>query len=144
MIGRKTLRDDGATARRLAAMIEQTEQDLREGTKTAQGVATRLSQARTAFETVVGYMLQTSKQDVNAAFAGGVPYLMLAGNLIAGWQLARSLLVAEKALEDDIDPAFMTAKIATARFYADHILPDTDTQRDRIIEGSESLLDFAL
>ena len=144
LIGRKTLRDGGATALRLATMIEQTEQDLHQGSSTAQSIAARLSQARIAFQTVVDHMLITGKQDPNAAFAGGVPYLMLAGNLIAGWQLARSVLVAEKALLTGDDPAFMAAKIATARFYADHILPDTEVQRGQIVEGAESLLDLVL
>ncbi len=144
LIGRKTLRDGGATARHLATMIEQTEQDLREGSQTAQAIADRLSQSRAAFLSVVDHMLKIAKQDPNAAFAGGVPYLMLAGNLIAGWQLARSALVAEKALETSADPVFMRAKIATARFYADHILPDTEAQRDRIVEGAESLLGVEL
>ena len=63
------------------------------------------------------------KADPNAVFAGRVPYLMLAGNLMAGWQMARALLVAEDALAaGEDDAAFMQAKIATARFYADHIL----------------------
>lgn len=144
LIGRKTLRDGGATARHLATLIEQTEQDLRQGSETAQAIADRLSRSRAAFQTVVDYLLETGKQDVNAAFAGGVPYLMLAGNLIAGWQLARSVLVAEKALETGHDPEFMGAKIATARFYADHLLPDTEAQRDRIVDGAESLLGMVL
>jgi hypothetical protein len=37
-----------------------------------------------------------TKASPNAVFAGSVPYLMLAGNLVAGWQLARALLVAEE------------------------------------------------
>ncbi len=144
LVGRKTLRDGGATARRLAAMIEQTEQDLQQGSDTARAIAKRLLCAREAFMAVVDHLLAITGKDPNAGLAGGVPYLMLAGNLVAGWQLARSVLVAEKALITGDDPAFMTAKIATARFYADHILPDTDVQRDRIIEGAESLLDMAL
>ena len=144
LIGRKTLRDGGATARRVVEMIKQTEQDLSRGSSTAKAISARLSKARTAFQSVVDYMLATGKQDINAAFAGGVPYLMLAGNMISGWQLARSALVAEEALAAGDDPAFMTAKIASARFYAEHILPDTETQRDRVMEGAKSLLDFAL
>ena len=144
LIGRKTLRDGGATAQRLAAMIEQTEQDLRQGSDTAQVIAKQLSRARAAFQTVVAHLLATSKQDINATFAGGVPYLMLAGNLIAGWQLARSVLVAEEALDNGDDPAFMAAKIATAHFYADHVLPDTEVQRDRIVIGAKSLLGIML
>ncbi|TDK45678.1 acyl-CoA dehydrogenase [Antarcticimicrobium luteum] len=140
LLGRKTLRDGGATARRLAAMIAGTEADLSAGSPVAQLVATRLTAARGAFEAVVDHLCHTGGADPNAAFGGSVPYLMLAGNLMAGWQLARSLLAAERALENGSEPDFMTAKIATARFYADHILPETETQRLRITEGADSLL----
>lgn len=144
LIGRKTMRDGGATAQRLAAMINETEQELQQGSITAQAIAARLASARIAFNTAVDHLLATSKQDMNATFAGGVPYLMLAGNLVAGWQLARSVLVAEKTLENGGDTDFMTAKIATAYFYADHILPETEVQRDRIITGAKSLLGAVL
>ena len=59
----------------------------------------------------------------NAVFSGSVPYLMLAGNLMAGWQMARALLAAECQLaQGDADKPFLAAKIATARFFADQDL----------------------
>jgi hypothetical protein len=85
-------------------------------------VAKRLGAAREAFLDVVDFVAGGTKASPNAVFAGSVPYLMLAGNLVAGWQLARSLLVAEDQLAPGQDAAFMRAKITTARFYADHIL----------------------
>ena len=42
----------------------------------------------------------STKAEPNAVFAGSVPYLMLAGNLVAGWQMARALLVAEDRLAE--------------------------------------------
>jgi 3-(methylthio)propanoyl-CoA dehydrogenase len=68
-----------------------------------------------------------------------VPYLLLAGNLVAGWQLARSLLVAEELAAKGEDKAFMDAKVVTARFYADHILSKCPAVRDAIVEGAESV-----
>jgi hypothetical protein len=140
LVGRKTLRDGGATARRIAAMITQTEQDLRQGGPVAQEIAPRLSAAREAFQAVVAYLIKVGPQDANAAYAGAVPYLLLAGNLVAGWQLARSVLVAEAALIRGEDSAFMATKIATARFYAHHLLPETELQRARVMDGAASLL----
>ena len=140
LVGRKTLRDAGATAGRIAAMIALTEQDLRRGSPAAQDIAVRLSQSRTAFQSVVDHLVRNGTQDVNAAYAGAVPYLMLSGNLVAGWQLARSVIAAEAALARGEDPAFMSAKIATALFYAHHILIDTELQRVRVIDGAPSLL----
>ena len=72
-------------------------------------------------------------------FAGSVPYLMLGGNLVAGWQMARALLVAERRLAAGEDVEFMRAKIATARFYADHILSRAPGLRDSIVAGSAAV-----
>ncbi|MBC7681293.1 MAG: acyl-CoA dehydrogenase C-terminal domain-containing protein, partial [Ferruginibacter sp.] len=80
----------------------------------------------------------------NAVFAGSVPYLMLAGKLVAGWQLARSLLVAEALLAKGEDAAFMQAKIITARFYADHVLVTAQSLRDSILEGADSVTGMAI
>jgi hypothetical protein len=65
---------------------------------------------------------------------------MLAGNLVAGWQMARALLAAQKLLAQDRDAAFMRAKIATTRFYAEHILPRTSALREAIVEGAPSVM----
>jgi hypothetical protein len=77
-------------------------------------------------------------------YAGSVPYLMLAGNLMAGWQLARALLVAQAQQAAGVDVAFMQAKIATARFYADHILSRAPGARDGIVAGAASVTALAL
>ena len=77
-------------------------------------------------------------------FAGSVPYLMLAGNLMAGWQLARALLVAQAQIAAGNDVAFMQAKIITARFYADHMLTKVPGLRDAVLEGSQSVTALAL
>nr|WP_277620952.1 acyl-CoA dehydrogenase [Pseudophaeobacter leonis] len=114
LVGRKTLRDGGATARRLSGLIAQTEQQLLQGSDQAKAVATRLRAAREAFDDVVSHLLSLDKSEMPEAFGTGVPYLMLAGNLVSGWQLARSLLVADAALARGEDPEFMAAKIATA------------------------------
>ena len=77
-------------------------------------------------------------------YAGSVPYLMLAGNLVAGWQLARSLLVAEQELAAGNVVVFMQAKITTAVFYADHLLSKAPGMRDSIVEGAESVTALAI
>ncbi|UWQ75859.1 acyl-CoA dehydrogenase [Leisingera sp. M658] len=141
LLGRKVLRDGGKTARRFAGMILSIEADLRKGSAKAQLVADRLGQARRAFETSLAWLLETAPNDPNAAYAGGVPFLMLAGNLASGWQLGRSVLAAESKLEQGEDTAFMTQKIATAVFYAQHILVECGTESARIIDGSKSLFD---
>lgn len=101
LVGRKTARDGGQTAKAIAAQIQATEGELdASGTPAARAVARRLSQARAAFLEVVDFIAASAKARPNAAYAGSVPYLMLAGNLVAGWQMGRALLAAERLLPE--------------------------------------------
>ncbi|WP_264210553.1 acyl-CoA dehydrogenase [Leisingera thetidis] len=144
LLGRQVLRNGGGTARRFSGMVLETERALQSGSAKAQLFANRLGEARRAFDASLAWLLETAPQDPNAAYAGSVPFLMLAGNLAAGWQLGRSVLAAEAKLERGEDTAFMRQKIATAVFYAQHILVECGTESTRIIEGSESLFDAGL
>ncbi len=145
LVGRKTARDGGQLAKAIAQQIADTEAELRaSGSAHAQAVAQRLQAAREAFVDVVEFIASSTKGNPNAAFAGSVPYLMLAGNLMAGWQLGRALLVAERELAAGNDAAFMQAKVTTARFYADHILTRVPGLRDSIVAGHAGVTDMAL
>ncbi len=137
LVGRKTARDGGQTAMALAAQIAATEALLtKSGTSDALAVASRLRAAREAFLQVVDFVAGNTKASPNAVFSGSVPYLMLAGNLMAGWQLARSLLIAQDQIAKGEDVAFMQAKIITTRFYADHMLTRAGGLRDAIVDGA--------
>ncbi len=145
LVGRKTSRDGGQTALAIAGQVESTVSALRaNGSADALAVAKRLDAARLAYIDVVNFVAGNTRASPNAVFAGSVPYLMLAGNLVAGWQLARSLLVAQERIKAGVDVAFMQAKIITARFYADHLLSKVPGVRDSIVEGYESVTAMAL
>jgi len=145
LVGRKTARDGGQGAKALARQIEATEADLvASGSANAQAMLKRLKAARAAFVDTVEFIAGQAKADPNAIYAGSVNYLMLAGNLMAGWQMARALLVAERELAAGNDTAFMQAKVTTARFYADHILTRVPGLRDAIVEGAAGVTEMAL
>jgi hypothetical protein len=141
LVGRKTARDGGRTAKAVAAQIAATEGQLADRkSAAAKAMHKRLKFGREAFEQVVDFVVAGSKGNPNAVFAGSVPYLMLAGNLAAGWQLARALLVAEDQLaKGEGDVAFLNAKIATAHFYADHLLSQLPGKCAAIVEGADSV-----
>ena len=146
LVGRKTLRDGGRTALAIAKQIEATEAELeRSASADALAMRKRLGAARKAFVEVVQFIVGAGKDDPNAVYAGSVPYLLLAGKLMAGWQMARALLAAESRLaKGDGEIAFLQAKVATARFYAEHILAQLPGQRDAIVEGAGSVSSLAL
>jgi len=146
LVGRKTARDGGQIAKGIAAQIAVTEAELaKSGSEAAKAVAKHLTAARLAFIDVVNFVAGNTKASPNAVFSGSVPYLMLAGNLMAGWQMARSLLVAESQLLSGAeDAAFMNAKIITAQFYAEHLLCKVPGMRGSIVDGSASVTALAL
>jgi hypothetical protein len=145
LVGRKTSRDGGQTAKAIAAQVATTVADLRHsGSVDAVAMAKRLDAARAALVEVIDFVAGNTKASPNAVFSGSVPYLMLAGNVMAGWQMARSMLAAEQSLAKGQDAEFMKAKITTARFYADHILTKAPGLRDSIVEGADSVTAMAL
>jgi hypothetical protein len=146
LVGRKTARDGGQTAKGIAAQIEVTEAELmKSGSAAASVVLKHLTAARLAFIDVVNFVAGNTKTSPNAVFSGSVPYLMLAGNLMAGWQMARSLLVAENQLAIGVeDAAFMQAKIITAQFYAEHLLCKAPSMCGSIVEGAASVTALSL
>ena len=145
LVGRKTSRDGGQLAKGIVSQIEATEKALAaRDSVNARTVLKRLTAARKALIDVIEFVAGNTKASPNAVFSGSVPYLMLAGNVFAGWQMARSLLAAEDELAAGNDADFMKAKITTARFYADHILSKAPGVRDSIVEGAESVTALAL
>ncbi len=142
LVGRKTARDGGQTAKGIAKQIEATEQALlASGSNAARSLAASLASARKAFLDVVDFVVANSKAAPNEVFAGSVPYLMLAGNLVAGWQMGRALLVAQQLLAaGEGEKPFLEAKVTTARFYGEHILVKTSALREEILHGGASVM----
>jgi alkylation response protein AidB-like acyl-CoA dehydrogenase len=142
LVGRKTVRDGGAVAKSIIAQVRATETQLGEG----QGadfaaIRSQLAAGSAALEAVVDYVVANTRSDPRAVFAGSVTYLKLAGIVLGGWQMARAALAAQRKLDaGDGDAAFYRAKIATARFFADHILSQAEGLRHAIVEGSAGVL----
>jgi hypothetical protein len=143
LVGRKTLRDGGAVARQLIARVGATVEALAELEGAAFAVMREhLAAGARSLSAVVDFVLANAKGDPNAVFAGSVLYLKLAGIVLCGWQMGRAMLAAERS--EASDPAFFGAKIATARFYAEHLLPQAAALEVAILsaKGGEGV--FAL
>jgi hypothetical protein len=70
-----------------------------------------------------------------------VPFLELAGLVCGGWQMARAALVAVRRRDEGAgDAAFYRAKLATARFYADHLLARAPALAETIQSGATGVL----
>jgi butyryl-CoA dehydrogenase len=145
LVGRKTYRDAGVVVNALLAQVYETENKLAANTSAdLQAIASQLGKGRLALAAAVAFVVTQYKQDIKAVYAGSVPYLKLAGIVLAGWQMARAALIADSLLqtgEGDVD--FLKAKIITARFFADHILSAAEGLRSSIMDGSAGVLGLA-
>jgi 3-(methylthio)propanoyl-CoA dehydrogenase len=138
LLGRKTLRDGGVVAKALCARIAATEQDL--GAlrhPDCEAMRRALEHGRLALQATVDYLVGNAKTSVKPAYAGAVNYLRLAGLVLGGWQMARSVMAALDRQAED--PVFHGGKIMTARFYADALLPQADALAASVLSAGGTI-----
>jgi alkylation response protein AidB-like acyl-CoA dehydrogenase len=142
LIGRKTVRDNGATIKKILTRIGDTQAEIAaQESAQLRAIGARVATAAQALSEVVTYVLEHAKSDTREVYAGSVPYLKLAGVVLGGWQMARAALAAERRLsEGQGDAAFHRAKILTALCFADHFLAQAVALRTSIVEGGFSVL----
>jgi len=142
LIGRKTARDGGKAAHLVAAQIDKVAAKLASNADPSlNAIGLRLAAATAALQTAIDWIVQTFGTNPRAAHASSVPYLKLWGLCAGGWQMGRAALVATEKLKSDAgDVAFLRAKIATARFYAECLLPQADAYAQAVVGGSASVL----
>jgi len=140
LVGRKTLANDGAVLADLLADIRATADALsaRESL-TALGAA--LSDGVEAAGKARQWLLDRAKEDRNVAGAASVNYLMLLGYVCGGWLMGQSALKAAARLESGGgDESFLKAKVVTARFYCEHLLPRAGACLAAIEAGPDSMM----
>jgi butyryl-CoA dehydrogenase len=145
LIGRKVAREGGATAKAVLAEVDATVAALRaSGAPDLAVIAARLAAGRKAAGECVDWIVATAGSDPKAVHAGAVPFLKLCGAVFGGWQMGRAAVAAQALLaRGEGDAAFLRAKVATARFFADHHLALAPALRDVVLEGAAGVLALA-
>jgi hypothetical protein len=141
LIGRKLTRDGGVTAKSFIALMRGVLADLASAGDDLAALRTTLADGLAALEDATDWVLTHQAGDPRDAAAGAVPYMRLWGTVAGGWMLARGALAAKAGLKDGAgDPAFLTAKIVTARFYGEHILPRADSLKAAATAGAATIM----
>jgi 3-(methylthio)propanoyl-CoA dehydrogenase len=132
LVGRKIAREGGATAKAWLGELKKLDARLAAHAEIRKALAEGVKAVEDCVDFIVG------AKDPRAQFAGAVPFLKLMGIVAGGWQMARAALAAEKKLSGD--KAFYEAKIATVRFYADHVLVQAPGLRNTVVNGAAGVL----
>jgi len=145
LIGRKLSRDGGQTAKAVLAQIAGLEAALvQSGDLDLVAIGKRVGAAARSASETVDWILQASNADVRSAYAGAVPFLKLMGLVTGGGQMARAALAAKaRQGAGGPDAGFLSAKIATARFFADHYLTQVQGLADEVTQGGASVMALA-
>jgi alkylation response protein AidB-like acyl-CoA dehydrogenase len=142
LLGRKLVRDHGAT---MAALLRDTLRELNDlrGTDAAlRSVRNSGIEAITVLRDATEVLLYQLGEDARRAYAVSVPYLMLCGRVLGGAMMARSAGIAAAHLNaDGSDQAFYRAKLQSARFYCEHLLPEALSLARTIKSGGASVAD---
>ncbi len=140
LVGRKLGMDGGAHWRALFTEIRQDIRDLPPKGDLAM-LKPYLDDALAALESATVWL--TGHRDAAAltdAAAGATPYLKMFGITVGGWLLARqAVAAAERLAAGDSDPGFLRAKIVTARFFAEQIVPQATALLGPVTRGAELL-----
>jgi hypothetical protein len=142
LVGRKTARDGGVVAKAFLAQMRATAAELGDSdSEDLRAIREPLVEAIDAYAAVVDYVVSNYNSEIRSVFAGSVPYLKLAGITHGGWQMARAALAAARKLKSAAgDEDFLRAKIATARFFADHMLTSVPGLGKSIVRGAAGAL----
>ncbi|QVM95009.1 acyl-CoA dehydrogenase C-terminal domain-containing protein [Pseudomonas sp. SORT22] len=133
LLGRKVVADGGQALAAFAAQIRQfseSEPPFRQP----------LLEALARLENISQWLCEQARHDPNAIGAASVEYLQLFGYVAYAYMWSRMAAVARDALVQD--PAFYGAKLASAGFFFERLLPRTLSLHASIRAGSASLFEL--
>lgn len=145
LVGRKVAAEGGATMRAVLARLKTLPAQLEECTRAeVQAMSTPMATGLDALAAATEWVVATASTDMQVVAASAVPYLELAGTVLGGALMAQSALIAAGRLgAGEGDAKFYEAKLATARFYADHVLSKATSQARTVTTGGASALALA-
>ena len=140
LVGRKLAQNGG---RAIQAFLAQVGEEVAEPTddESVQAVAGGLEKANDELRGATMWLMQNAFANLNNAGAAAYNYMELTGIVTLGLMWLRMAKASAAAIEAGAeDPAFHEAKLVTARFYAEKIMPDAAGLRAKIEGGADSLM----
>ena len=139
-VGRKVMGDEGMAMRELIDDMTALDEELAAHEDLAD-VRNALSTGVECMQSALSWLLENGPKDRNAPGSASVNMLMMTGIVVGGWQMARAVLAIKNGAASD-DQAFAEAKLLTARFYAQHIMPRAGGLLDAATAGSAAMMEL--
>ena len=137
LVGRKLSMRKGDVVRELLLEINETASELHSAN--LKGIARPLEDAVKDMQAATEWLIEKGGASTDDGLAGATPYLRMFGTTVGGWLLAKSALQAKKQIDEGNDSEFLQAKIETAIFYAEQLLPQVSGLLPATVSGAQSL-----
>jgi alkylation response protein AidB-like acyl-CoA dehydrogenase len=143
LVGRKLPMRSGGVISDLLAEMRALDHPLAAAGDDLASVRRNLAEAVATLSDTTDWMLEHGLVDVRDALAGASPYLRMCALVTGGWLMARQALAARGALADGGgDERLLRAKVATARFYAEQLLPAVQGLAGPATAGYETMFEL--
>lgn len=142
LLGRKILREKGATLRELLDDMRAVARAVREDSRLAE-LAEGLEEMLGGLAATTDWLLAQGKEQTAALYGGAVPLLYQLGTVVGGWQLVRAAQAAQRQLDHgEGDPDYLDSVIALARFYMASVAPEAASHARAVRDGGQVLAQF--
>jgi len=140
LVGRKTLVNNGEHLSELLAEIETNVEQL-EGSERFAEQGTALREAVESGKSAREWLLDNAAKDAAAAGSVSVQFMMMFGYICGGGIMGQSALKAKAQLDaGQGDAEFLQAKLITAQYYSEHLLPRVQSALAAVKAGSKSVM----
>jgi hypothetical protein len=139
LVGRKLPMRAGGVYNDQVARMRATVEELAGAGDELAPIHAELSAAIDSLETATAHIFEHAT-DPQTALSAATPYQRLFAVVVGGWLMARSALAAKSLLDDGADDEFLRTKIVTARFFAQHLLPEVHGLVRPVVAGKDDVM----
>ena len=141
LVGRKLAANGGRAVQAFFKLVGEEVAEAKNGGEDAARLAAALERANGDLQTSTMWLMQNAMTNPNNAGAAAYPYMTMMGIVCFGLMWLRMAKASSAALADGAeDKDFHEAKLITARFFAERVMPETNALRRKIEAGAESLM----
>jgi len=142
LVGRKLAQNGGRALRLFSTQVGALASEAAQNATLAP-FATRLKAALDDLQAATQWLIRNAMMKPDNAGAASMPYLNLMGLVAMGYMWLRISMAAEKRTGQAVDAEFYANKLATARYFFSHVLPETAVHRVRVEAGAENMMALA-
>ena len=143
LVGRKLPMRGGEVVRGFIGTLAAIDTELAAAGDDLASIRSGMADAIAALSDATMWLAQRGMENINDALAAATPYLRMFATVTGGWFMARQALAAHAALNNgSAGDEYLQAKIVTAKFYAEQLLPQAAGLLGAVKGGSDRLFEI--